>query len=366
MRISPLPYSARKVVKFVSERAAMKRRVRGLLHRKWLAPFGALALAALPMVAAIALVVLLLPSLGGGFQSLRDQLAATFADTPQLYQMLVTLMFGLELDFSQMTQSIPGFAILLGVYVLIAAPISVSVSGYFLALLRGKNPGIKSVFDCFSGKYLKYLGGMLYKLLWIIVWAVMAFVGTVVLYNGGRFLIEHFAEQLSTSQVTVYGILIVVTLVWFVVFTMLLINRFLAYAFTPVCIAAQPRLPAHRAVRLSRKLMRGCKWRLVGLYMSFLVYYLPAIIALVGIVVLPYLAPLVSISEILVKSIRTFLFIIAAANLLVTVFVAPYAASAFRAFYIERKREALMDEEVTPDDFASAAIKEKHAEQPQP
>ena len=56
---------------------------------------------------------------------------------------------------------------------------------------------------------------------------------------------------------------------------------------------------------------------------------------------------------------RRALLIAAAACLLVFVWVGPYLAACRRAFYIERKREALMDEDVIPDDFGRKVKPEK-------
>ena len=50
---------------------------------------------------------------------------------------------------------------------------------------------------------------------------------------------------------------------------------------------------------------------------------------------------------------------VAAANQLVWVYVGPYRGACRRAFYIERKREALMDEDVNPDDFGKKIKPEK-------
>ena len=50
---------------------------------------------------------------------------------------------------------------------------------------------------------------------------------------------------------------------------------------------------------------------------------------------------------------------VVAANQLVWVYVGPYRGACRRAFYIERKREALMDEDVIPDDFGRKVKPEK-------
>lgn len=329
----------------------MKRRVRGLLHRRWLRPLCAVLLAALPLLITGALVYLLLGSLGEGTVSLIAQISALFEKAQDPGLAFLTLMYGNALNFSHLFSILPGAAIFLGVYLFIGMPVSVSASGYFLGLLRGKNPPVLQVFSCFSNRYPRALGGMLYMALWILIWMLAAFVMPVLILIGGQFLIEAYIEQLGLNQVLVYGGLIGLCLVWLVSFTLVVINRVLAYAMTPVCIAAQPRLPAYRAVRLSRKLMRGCKWRLVSLYLSFANYFLPAIAAGLLLIALPHAAPLVSLSDILERSIRIFLWVVVCANQLVWPYLAPYMAASFRAFYIERKREALMDEEVTPEDF---------------
>ncbi len=343
----------------MSERAALKRRVRGLLHKKWLAPLLALILAVLPMCAAIALVTLLMKDITIGFSSIGSQLAGMYDESQEPLMAIFEMLYSnFQLDFSQVIEALPGMGVILGVFLLAVLPISVSTSGYFLAFLRGKKASPVEVYNCFSARYPRAFGGMLYTSLWALLWAVMAFAMPVALYAAGLRIIPMFVEQLKLSQLLVYGVLIAVCLIWFVVFTMLFINRLLAYSLAPVCLAAQPRMPAHRAVRLSRKLMRGCKWQLVGLYLSFLLYELPAILALAALIAMPHVAKLITLTDILQQSIGWFLWIVAGVNQLVLLYVAPYAAACFRAFYIERKREALMDEEVTPDDFTGKDKKE--------
>lgn len=342
--------SCRKVVFSVSERAAMKRRVRGLLHRKWFGPLGALVLAGLPMAVTIALVAYLTspPDLAA---VLGLSLPSPLQDPQGFAMELMLHLSSPSVNTLPLLSALPGAAIVLGVYLFVGLPVSVSLSGYFLDFLRGKKPGVLQAFSCFSGRYPRALFGMLYRLLWVLLWALMAFAAPVPLCIGGLHVIGLFAEQLGMYQIPLSIGLVVLCVVWFVVFAVAFVNRLLAYSLTPVALAAQPRLPAHRAVRLSRKLMRGNKWRLIGLIASFLHYFLPALAARALLFALPHIAPLLSLSDILAKSIGTFLWVVVGANLVVLVFVAPYLAASVHALYIERKREALMDEEVTPDDF---------------
>jgi len=231
--------------------------------------------------------------------------------------------------------------------------VSVSISGYFLSFLRGKEPKVTDVFACFSGLYPHYLGGMVYKLVWTVVWGLMAFAAPFVLYSVGLRIIGYFAVALGFYQIHFMIGLIVLCIIWFVVFMFLFFNRIAAYSLTGVAIAAQPRLPAHRAVRLSRKLMRGYKWQQSALFLSFIPFYVPLLIAGALLLLLPGVAPLFGIAESTVGMIRIGLYALAAVNLLITAYVAPYVAACFRAFYIERKREALMDDEVSQLDFVA-------------
>lgn len=346
----------------VSERAAMKRRVRGLLRRKWPEALGALVLANLPMLIAIGLVTLFMKPLTAGLTSLITQLTDLFEGSQDITIALANLLYTFEFDFVEFIAALPGQAVICAVYVFVSLPVFVSVSGYFLNFLRGKDPKMLSVLGCFSSQYPRALCGMLYRFLWSVLWGLMAFAAPLVLYNVGLLIVGEYGKELAAlTQVYVTGALIAVCIVWFVVFFLLFINRLLAYSLTGVCLAAQPRLPAFRAVRLSRKLMRGCKWQLVGLYLSFATYYLPAILALALQILLPSLSAWFGLTEALQQTLGTILWAVTIVNLLVTVYVAPYAGACFRAFYIERKREALMDEEVTVDEFASRRSKQKNA-----
>jgi uncharacterized membrane protein len=333
----------------------MKRRVRGLLRRVWYMPLLAMVLAALPLLVVGALIWLLMNPMGALLEVDAVDLALS---------LLEALSASVSLDltaFSPLVAVLPALSIFVGVCLFVCLPISVSVSGYFLGLLRGKKPSPLSAYDCFSARYPRLLGGMLYKALWVFLWLLVAIGVPCALSAGGVWLTVVFAEQLSAFSAYVGFALVILFLLLLVVFALVLINRLLAYALTATCIAAQPRLRAHRAIRLSRKLMRGHKWRLVAQYLSFLVYYIPALVAAGLLIALPYAAQWLSLTAILQQSLRLFLWIVIGVNQLATIYVAPYAAACGRAFYIERKREALMDEEVTPDDFASASWKEQHA-----
>lgn len=358
---SVIEYVYAKGCVFLSDRAVMKRRVRGLLHRKWVKPLCALIVAGLPMLAAIIITTVFMRPFATGLQSLWLQFNDLVDQAGNLAAALLAVGYHFHPDMSQLVAGIPAFAMLVGAFLLLGLPISVSVSGYFLAFLRGKEPKVKDVFSCFSGNYPRILGGLLYMLLWMVLWSLLAFVSPFILYTLGLRVMTMFAEQLGFQSLYIMPVLVGFCIVWFVAFTVQFCGRVLAYSLTGICLSANPLIPARRAVRLSRKLMRGNKWQLISLLLSFLSYYVPALVAGAALLLLPALQGVLGLTDAVLSAGRIALYAVIGANLLVTLFVAPYLSACLRAFYIERKREALMDDEVTQLDFAPPLKAEEKA-----
>ncbi len=351
----------------MSERAAMKRRVRGLLRRNWLPPLAALLLAALPLVAACVIAFFMLRAIDPALPSVPAQIGALLGlggeTSPGMEAILASVMllmtqFTNLINLSRPIAMIPALAVFLGVYLFIWLPVSVSVSGYFNGFLRGRGPKPFAVYSCFSGEYPRALGGMLYMALWAFLWMAAALAGPVLLYTVGVKAIEAWLGLFN--QVYALGVLVVVCAVWFVVFTLLSVNRMLAYSLTSVCVASQPRLPARRAVRLSRKLMRGNKWRMIRLIISCgVTYFLPAILAIILLFALPMAVTPLQIASTTQWYIRLALWVVVGLNAPLLLYVAPYTVACYHAFYIERKREALLDAEVTQEDFTAGPKREQ-------
>lgn len=338
----------------MSERADMKRRVKGLLHKNWLKPLGALALAVLPVTAvALVAVWLLRPDAG----QIASQLSSLTIQTGEGGLMATAMMFMAALIkpldvVRPLVGWLPLGAVLGGLYLLIFLPVTVSTYGYFMGFLRGKEPKALDVYGCFSAKYPRILGGMAYMVLWQALWFIASFIVPCTLILSSAVFVSALGIEFN-PQLILFVIIVGVSIVWLIVFFFVFINRMLAYALAPACLAAQPKLPAARAVRLSRKLMRGCKWQFIGLLLSFLNYFIPAIIAALALPVLALYGSRMGIDGILLQSIRTFLWVVVFANQIEWAYVGPYMAASIGAFYIERKREALLDQDVTPEDFSA-------------
>lgn len=336
----------------MSERATMKRRVRGLIRKNWLQPLAALLLAWLPVLAASALLFFLMRPAATENSGTSFQFVFTPDDLKGMAIQLIFLLQSPKTLFAPLMGWLPLVCALAALHLLVTMPINVSVSSYFLNYLRGKQPKVTDVYGSFSGKYPRAFGGMAYKFLWQCLWFLLAFgVPTVAVFCGAP-LVSSLGVELNT-QIYIFAAMLVIGIIWYIVFLFIFIARMLAYSLTPICIAAQPRLASHRAVRLSRKLMRGCKWRVIGLFLSFLNYFIPAIIAAILLPLLHFFGASIGIAEGLQGTIRLILLIIIIVNQLAWLYVAPYLVAGINAFYIERKREALMDEELTQADFAS-------------
>lgn len=335
----------------------MKRRVRMLMRRHWLSPMCALLLAVVP--------ILLISLLNGWFfapketePSVLSGFSWSFSDPMSIIAQLLMLFSDPMLLLQPVLGWLPMVGLQVGLSILIILPILVGISAYFLAFLRGKQPAPTMVFSSFSARYPRALGGMAYMMLWLLIWFVVCFAVPSVLLFGSVPFVSNLGIELNT-QIYIFLGVVIVCAIWYVAFFFVFLNRLLAYALVPTCLAAQPRLPAHRAVRLSRKLMQGFKWRLIGLFFSFIVYFIPSILCGLGLWFLSAYGLSFGISETLLPTIRTVLWVIILANQLLWLYVGPYMAASFNAFYIERKREALMDDEVTPDDFGGNPTKQE-------
>ena len=353
----------------MSERSAMKRRVRGVLRRRWFGPLAATALALVPCAAAGALFALLVwPKISGSQVidlSAMGLMGGSAMDT--LVMIAATLGGGLVVNGKALASAGLAFLAPLAVFLFAALPMQVSLSGYFIALLRGKKPSPLEVLSCFGERYPRYLGGMLLRAAWMTLWIAAAYAFPCALYFEAQPLVPRVAQALKLiNSWYVWMGLLGLCVAWMIVFTFVLINRALAYGFTAVCLAAHPRLPANRAPRLSRRIMRGCKWRVIGLDLSFLTWFLPAIASLLALGALYFAAPAVGFPPESARYVRLALLGVAAANQLAWVYVGPYRGACRRAFYIERKREALMDEDVNPDDFGKKIKPEKAEKRPAP
>jgi uncharacterized membrane protein len=106
-------------------------------------------------------------------------------------------------------------------------------------------------------------------------------------------ILEGFKRSFANSMVAIL-LVQVFTLLWTLVFIIPGIVKALAYSMTPYVIAEDPTIDAMTAISKSQELMRGHKMRLLGLYLSFLGWFILSILTLgIGFI---FLAPYIQLT----------------------------------------------------------------------
>ncbi|MDR2504818.1 MAG: hypothetical protein LBD16_01790 [Oscillospiraceae bacterium] len=218
-------------------------------------------------------------------------------------------------------------------------PLAVSRADYFTQLLFGKKPSPFASFGI-NANYKKYLGGTLYRVLWLVIHAVSTLVFPIGLYVGGITIINAYPEQFTMISVQLLPALAIVSLALFLGLLYWFVNRCLAYSLVPSLLATQKQLPARRAMRASRYLMRGHKTRLMGLWMSFTYYFVPTIAAGAILIILnSSIGRTFAFTEIFTLSLKRFLYSVILLNQIMLLYVAPISHASFYAFYLEMRKE---------------------------
>lgn len=187
------------------------------------------------------------------------------------------------------------FAVIAGVLALmsiayslfVAAPIQVGYMKTNLELVDGKKPQVPTLFSYFKINYLKTVG--LYGLYNLILSGV-GVAGMMVAGGVSIGLIVPAALLgMNPWLFLPFAIIIALILVISVVVILTVVSYSYRYAF--MILAEYPHLKAIEALRMSRNLMKGNKWKLFCLDFSFIGWYLLATCCTCGIgmiAVLPY------------------------------------------------------------------------------
>ncbi|MDR1600156.1 MAG: hypothetical protein LBS11_09880 [Oscillospiraceae bacterium] len=328
---------------YQADNADIRARVRDLLRWSWGGPLIALALGILPIAAVHAGVHIFLRP----FQTVWTAASAVITEFANpwggLRLAIPIIATGTLPDFTAIADDLlraaPGIALLIVAWALVFQPTRVSRSGYFLRLLYGNKPSPLTTLGCFRDGYARAVGGMAYAAMWLALWALLALAAPIGIYAGGMAVVNMYPEELNPYLLWILPSLAGLTALSFILLAWRLVNRWLAYSFAPCVISSQKGLPARRAVRASRYLTRGHKLRLLGMWMSFLYYFLPAICAMALSPLVGPLGGVLGFTEYLSVTLRRFFLIVTLANQLLWLYVGPLAWSSFYAFYLEMKRD---------------------------
>lgn len=139
-----------------------------------------------------------------------------------------------------------GIAVFLAICLLAAMPMSVALSGYFIALAKGQHPRLSSIFCVFSDmlQYRHALNAMLCAALQALLYIAVCALPTL--------LCPMFPPSLRA----------IVTGLCLVGMVVMLFNRLLAYAFCGSFAWEYPYLTPREALRLSTHITQKRRWTL--------------------------------------------------------------------------------------------------------
>ena len=142
-----------------------------------------------------------------------------------------------------------------------------------------------------------------------------------------------------------------------------------SYQMTPFILCENPDMKARDAIRESKQMMKGNKWRLFCLYFSFLGWYLiPLIVVLIAMATIAFMIFFV---EVPLTTIALGISLIGLYSLLILYLLAasfvlnPYIAASVAAFYreISKKDEVPVQEEVNVEQVVYAIPEESPTEE---
>lgn len=168
----------------------------------------------------------------------------------------------------------------------VASPIVVGYMKTNLDFVDGKKPEISTMFSYFKINYLKTVG--LYAL-YMLMMAVptLICIGLAI----GLILVCASVHMIGISSLIVGLVAIFFGLIIFAAGSAVMIYVTYAYRYCFTILAEYPQLKAIEALRMSRNLMKGNKWKAFCLDISFIGWYLLAVCCTCGIgmiAVLPY------------------------------------------------------------------------------
>lgn len=187
------------------------------------------------------------------------------------------------------------------VHIFFAKPFEVSVYNWFN---RNRETPTAPSFDMaikhFFSNYKKLLTGRLWDFLFISFWRLPFYIFSIgymifVFFITNKFKDGSFngdsLDQISDQQAGVMLVISLVLLLFFIVWSIVILNRELAYSMVPFILGDNPNIGGKRALGLSIQMMHGNKLHYFGFQLSFLGWALLSILTCgIGLLVLnPYI-----------------------------------------------------------------------------
>ena len=168
------------------------------------------------------------------------------------------------------------FSLLLDIFVF--KPINISINNWYV---RNReipySPPVNMLFKHFSNSYPSLLKATLWKGLWLFLWGLPLFAVYAAFLTFALFDMNKNQGQAQSFFETPLGIVVLIAVaVFMVAFTVVIINRNIAYSQYEFILADNPNLSVRQALNLSKKMMLKNKWHYIGLKLSFFFWYLLA------------------------------------------------------------------------------------------
>lgn len=176
----------------------------------------------------------------------------------------------------------------------VSSPVKLGYQKFCLNILDGKRERITldSLFDYFRGGYLKSIGLNFCHSFLIGLTRIPAFIGLLI---GGAQLLETLPALFANADVDTFLLAYFVFMGWSLLGSLvtlcIYIPVFYAYSMAHTIMADYPGVGVIEALRLSRQMMRGNKWRMFCLDFSFIGWILLSVCCTCGLgifFVMPY------------------------------------------------------------------------------
>ncbi len=185
-----------------------------------------------------------------------------------------------------------GYLLSLALTFFLINPMTVGLDFYFMQSRLG-SPVIGNLFFSFNGdRYTKIVGATAWKTLFLFLWALIPAGGVAIVLTS---LIASMLPGYMMGGSFSYGSIpagpIVVMLIVYIAGMIVVIMKQIAYSMVEFILTDNPHIGYDRALKLSIAMTHGHKWKIFVLWLSFIGWYLLAILTLyIGLIFLsPYI-----------------------------------------------------------------------------
>lgn len=248
---------------------------------------------------------------------------------------------------------------------IIILPLATGVNKFMLRVIRLKNPGAGTVFKGYSGPYffrsillpiwqgICMLGWQL--ILLILLCGMMAGTALATGLSASDFIaagsgnIAQGLNGINAAYISKYGWAYLAALgLWSILAAWLTLFKVISYSLSGVALSERPQMGVRKAVRASRRILRGNHFKMCMVALSYIGWYLLAALAFALVGALGVGLNMLSMGQLGLIITLAVLFVV---SVLVIYLLVPYRAGVQAMCYVQLKREALENGVVCKEDF---------------